>query len=205
MSVKASSTSSDEQGVCMSVVLTIKDKVVEEFQARPILRLTGYHPDYSFIKVRHALHDKGIAEYVVGDLAREEDLAADSVTPSVRNETEFTLLSYLYNQATLDSSKSPVAVDRGSLTDPGLSSAGENRPKEGCTCPGYQNVEGARFEGYLLGRFWAPASIVRHLHIRERHAIATSDRGSVQAQQFARFTLSRPRKSSRERRDASLY
>jgi len=94
----------------------------EIFEARPTLRLTGYHPDYEIVKEGYRYHKIKENEYVVGDFNYEEkglpigynNKSSDdsnekpAIIPSMPNSSEFTLLSYLFNQASIDSSKLPV-------------------------------------------------------------------------------------------------
>jgi hypothetical protein len=102
----------------------------ETFKARPTLRLTNYKPTYKLLNGLSYPLKNGNANYVVGDLASEfrgiairndDSDEADpkrsaeaaskretDVIPSMSNNTEFTLLSYLFNQASIDSSKLPV-------------------------------------------------------------------------------------------------
>jgi hypothetical protein len=83
-------------------------KEEETFTARPIFRLTRYRPSYSLLSVTHKL-GKGLQTYTVGDMdpPPHAPYDYDKVTPSIRNETEFTLLSYLFSQSSIDSSKLP--------------------------------------------------------------------------------------------------
>jgi hypothetical protein len=77
----------------------------ESFNVRPILRITQYHPDYNLVEVPHSLQGKE-TNYIVGDFADAPE--SDLETPSVKNQTEFTMLAYLFNQASIDSTKLPV-------------------------------------------------------------------------------------------------
>jgi hypothetical protein len=73
---------------------------------RPALRIdeSSYKPDFRLVSVAH-LKGAGKAQYVVGDVKGE---VYDGWTPSIDNETEFTLLAYLFGQASIDSSKLPI-------------------------------------------------------------------------------------------------
>lgn len=79
------------------------------FYARPILRLTKYRPDPNTVVVRVPFTTDANKKmiYVVGDPQEEDPTRDDNiyVTPSTHNRTVFTLLSYLFNQASIDSSK----------------------------------------------------------------------------------------------------
>jgi len=85
------------------------DAKEETFTARPILRLTRYRPSYTLLSVTHKL-GQGLQTYTIGDMdpPPHAPYDYDTVTPSIRNETEFTLLSYLFSQSSIDSSKLPV-------------------------------------------------------------------------------------------------
>jgi hypothetical protein len=86
----------------LGVTITIGS---ESFAARPILRVTNYQPGNALARVPHLLEGKTV-EYVVGDFPLTEE--SDDATPSVKNLTEFTMLAYLFNQASIDSTKLPV-------------------------------------------------------------------------------------------------
>src|ERR1017187_1795258 len=104
--VAVSSDENPKQAALRTITLRV-DGEVETFDARPILRLTDYTPEYHVVKVRHQLRKRPI-EYIVGDFEIEHPSNALTVTPSIYNQTEFTLLSYLFSQASIDSTKLPV-------------------------------------------------------------------------------------------------
>ena len=96
-----------KQGIAAAVTVNMPDySAPETFLARPLLRLVDYRPDYSFVDLRHKLEKEDV-EYRVGDVV-EEGENPKGVTPSIPNQIEFTLLSYLFNQAAIDSTKLPV-------------------------------------------------------------------------------------------------
>jgi len=92
-------------GALVELALNDGAKVVEQFRARATLRLSGYKPTYHLPGLSHPLFGK-TADYVVGDFDKD-DLKSD-IIPSMANQTEFTLLSYLFSQASIDSSKLPI-------------------------------------------------------------------------------------------------
>jgi hypothetical protein len=110
LSVVAKNPLRDREGALAQLEVKIKDAADEKFSARPILRLTDYSPDYqTVVKVCHQLGEKS-KDYKIGgfECEKNEDAYEADVTPSNRNPTEFTLLSYLFNQASIDSTKLPV-------------------------------------------------------------------------------------------------
>jgi hypothetical protein len=105
----------DKDGACVEILVSVNNVVREVFLARPILRLTHYHPTYTLSELWHVYQDQGKLDYKVGDTAGENEPFLNAnpaerpgVTPSIENQTEFTLLSYIFNQASIDSSKLPV-------------------------------------------------------------------------------------------------
>lgn len=116
---KASDGDSDEQvykdgektwdkfGPSVTVFVDDESAKTERFHARAILRSSGfdYKPDYDIANVPYVLGKEKVT-YVIGDCRDEFPGRERGIwTPSIPNETEFTLLSYLFTQASIDSSK----------------------------------------------------------------------------------------------------
>jgi hypothetical protein len=82
----------------------------EDFEARPILRISRYVAEDTIASLEHTWSGKK-RFYKIGDLPgqiTQQDLATvRNQSPSVTNKTEFALLTYLFNQASIDSSKLP--------------------------------------------------------------------------------------------------
>ena len=92
------------------------DENAETISVLPILRIADYKPIRRLVSV--AFPEKGHLPYFIGEVQNQQyqtepalAMQGQSVsgwTPSVSNKTEFTLLAYLFNQASIDSSKLPI-------------------------------------------------------------------------------------------------
>ncbi|HVU36050.1 MAG TPA: hypothetical protein VHE61_21595 [Opitutaceae bacterium] len=94
-------------GASAKVVVTVpanEGTQEERFSVRPTLWLTDYKTKHDLVSLKHLVEDKTVL-YHVGDAAEDAD---DTFIPSVPNQVEFTLLSYLFTQAAIDSTKLPL-------------------------------------------------------------------------------------------------
>jgi hypothetical protein len=109
LDVEVSSPSANGHGDLAELTLKCGDAPPETFWAKATLRLTNYHPDkeLTLVALPYKLRGK-TTNFVVGNTQEEIESTANNIIPSMPNTTEFTLLSYLFDQASIDSSKLPV-------------------------------------------------------------------------------------------------
>lgn len=87
----------------------------DRFVARPILRLYDYNPDTDIVHLPHEVKltdncdttKRSAKKYLqIGDVLSETN--STGYTPSTSNQNVFAVLSYLYAQASIDSTKLPI-------------------------------------------------------------------------------------------------
>jgi hypothetical protein len=104
-------------GPSFSIALMKKgeEKPLDSFIARPVLRLYDYKPDTTIVSIKHEvkLTDNPDTTKLsarrnlqIGDVLSESYSAG--YTPSTSNQNVFALLSYLFAQASIDSTKLPI-------------------------------------------------------------------------------------------------
>lgn len=99
------------QGRAYDMVATVNGVAEKPEVVRPILRLEcldGFDPDFAIASVAHDLREHKNVRFVVGDFSAEAETDYLGVTPSLSNRNEFTLLTYLFSQGSIDATKLPV-------------------------------------------------------------------------------------------------